>query len=216
MIDIELSGAVKIDTPCDAVLISRGDFKDKLLYKEEALYPLSHGKGTYEIKCVKETKNGYSTIECASVYVDDPQAFTSLPNVYVNSEHAAVKALVDQLTKGLQKPMDKIRALYNYVHNRIKYDYMKRFFTKSMYIPDYDRIMKHKMGLCWDKACLLVALLRAAGLKAIVRVGELEVAPNLVESHSWCMVEVDGKWRSLDPTNGSDYAASKYKCDRQY
>lgn len=110
---------------------------------------------------------------------------------------------------------DKAKILYNWVGNNIDYDQEKAnqvlnndFNIKSGAIPTFDT----RKGICFDYACLYVAMARANGLKVRIITGEGFNGVSWV-SHAWNQVYLpeEGKWINVDPTfyKGGNYFDSK-------
>lgn len=110
---------------------------------------------------------------------------------------------------------EKARLLYNWVGSNINYDQDKAekvlnndFDIKSGAIPTFQT----KRGICFDYACLYVAMARANGLKVRIVTGEGFNGVSWV-SHAWNQVYIpeDKKWINLDPTffKGGNYFNSK-------
>lgn len=110
---------------------------------------------------------------------------------------------------------EKARLLYNWVGSNINYDQDKAekvlnndFDIKSGAIPTFQT----KKGICFDYACLYVAMARANGLKVRIVTGEGFNGVSWV-SHAWNQVYIpeDKKWINLDPTffKGGNYFNSK-------
>lgn len=216
-------GRVQISTRCDSVQVIFKDNKEIYPYQKNGYYPLTRGAGTYKIRLLKKTPilGRQEIIKEFDVHVsmgDAEKAFASCSNVYVDSDNPKVKAFAESLVEGKEGDLDRIKAIYFFVYRKVKYNYMTMFkkAKESIYIPDLEKILKTKSGICWEKACLFVALCRAVGIKAIVRVGNLDIGDGLTEYHAWCMVECEGKMRTLDPTKGKSYKLSDYKCVKQF
>ena len=139
---------------------------------EFAIYPFSHGNGTYQIEVFVAAGNGAFTHALnETIKVELIDEFTPFirPSYYVayNENNEAIK-FTWELTKSLPEEMQKIAAVYDYVIHNISYD---MDFAKSvqggsqtMYIPDIDAIKKRGTGICFDYAALMTAMLRSQGI----------------------------------------------------
>lgn len=81
---------------------------------------------------------------------------------------AKVRELADQITKDLSEPepIDKARALYNWVNEKIRY--VSLTFGLGGVVPrDVDSIIDSGYGDCKDKVTLLNSLLAAQNIKAV-------------------------------------------------
>jgi transglutaminase-like putative cysteine protease len=76
-----------------------------------------------------------------------------------------VQKLADDITKGINDPLEQSRTLYNYVSKNIRY--VAIYFGAGGVVPHYaDEIIQNKYGDCKDKTVLLIALLKAKGIDA--------------------------------------------------
>ncbi|WP_306599691.1 DUF3857 domain-containing protein [Geothrix sp. 21YS21S-2] len=76
-----------------------------------------------------------------------------------------LQAKAAELTRGLARDEDRIRALYDFV--ALKFHYISISFGLGRYQPhSADEVLENGYGDCKDKHCLLTALLKAAGFEA--------------------------------------------------
>jgi hypothetical protein len=110
---------------------------------------------------------------------------------------------------------EKAKLIYNWIGSNIDYDYDKAdrvlsndFNIKSGAVPTYVT----KQGICFDYACLYVAMARANGLKVRIMTGEGFNGVSWV-SHAWNEVYIpeEDKWYKVDPTffKGGNYFNSR-------
>lgn len=110
---------------------------------------------------------------------------------------------------------DKAQLIYRWIGNNISYDDDKAnavlnndFNIKSGAIPTFQT----KKGICFDYACLYVAMARANGLKVRIITGEGFNGVSWV-SHAWNQVYIpeEDRWINVDPTffKGGNYFDSK-------
>ena len=172
--------------------------------------PLTEGSGNYKIIVLKQTSaNKGATVLKEEFYVDIADEFSVFltPTQYcmynVNSQ--CVK-LASTLTAGMNE-LQKIEAIYEYVTENIEYVSTAENAANG-YIPDPDRTLKNKSGICFDYASLMAAMLRSQRLPTKVVVG---YAGDIY--HAWISVYVKGsgwidgiisfngsKWNRMDPT----------------
>ncbi len=77
---------------------------------------------------------------------------------------AEVKALAEKLTKGLSAREDKLRAIFNFVADDIRY---VNYVSGEWWLPNRpQQLLARREGDCDDKALLLITLLRAVGIEA--------------------------------------------------
>jgi len=119
-----------------------------------------------------------------------------------------MKQTVQELTAGAKTDMDKVKALFYFVSNKIRYMGITPEKDRPGFEPhDVCITFDKKYGVCRDKAALLVALLRLAGLNAypvLVSVGSHKDAevPDPFFNHEIVGVELEkGKIVLMDPTD---------------
>lgn len=90
-----------------------------------------------------------------------------------------------------------MRAVYRWVVENVTYDYAKaeELSGATGYVPDPDRTLREKSGICFDYASLSAAFLRSLGIPCQVITGY--VSPNDLY-HAWNMVYIDGSWVSVE------------------
>lgn len=119
---------------------------------------------------------------------------------------ADIKAKVAELIQNETTLEDKIRAVYHYVITEIRYLGLE--FGISGHMPhEAAEIYKYKYGDCKDKATLLIAMLREAGIEAhyvLVRTrysGELDLGlPSFQFDHAIAAAPLNGELMFLDGT----------------
>jgi tetratricopeptide (TPR) repeat protein len=115
------------------------------------------------------------------------------------------KAIVEQVTHGLTDPIEKARALTQWVRGHIRYVSSGEKHDYTPYPPA--RVLTHRYGDCKDTAHLLAVLCRQAGLQAgVATVGARgdgqvhESVPCPWGSHALCVVTIDGVDHWVDTT----------------
>jgi transglutaminase-like putative cysteine protease len=115
---------------------------------------------------------------------------------------------VTDLTSNAKTDMDKIKALFYYVSQKIRYMGLTPEKGRPGYEPhDVCLTFGKKYGVCRDKAALLVSMLRTAGLNAypvLVRVGSKKdhEVPDAGFNHAIVGVELKkGTYLLMDPTD---------------
>ena len=178
--------------------------------------PLSDGDGTYQIVvCRNVSGTKYTQVLTASINarLSDSLAPFLRPNQYVNysdSSEAVKKAR--ELTAGATDNLDKVRAVYHWVVTNLTYDHDKAKTVQSGYLPDVDKVLQEKKGICFDYASLMSAMLRSQGVPVKLVIGY--TSPG--EYHAWInvwseesgwidsVIYFDGEvWKLMDPTFAS-------------
>lgn len=113
-----------------------------------------------------------------------------------------------EITKDAYSDREKAKRIYTWVGANIKYDNEKAEIilsknSSSTGFPESGAICAYntKSGICFDKACLYVAMARAAGLKVKLISGEAYDGKEYV-GHAWNEVYLDDedKWINVDTT----------------
>ena len=109
-----------------------------------------------------------------------------------------VKSLVKSLTKGLKSNVDKAKAIFNFVRDKIQYS----FYYNSHF--GSGGTLKYKKGNCVDIAHLLVSMYRTAGFKARYVHGKCKFNSGNVYGHVWSQVRVGKYWICADASDNSN------------
>lgn len=81
------------------------------------------------------------------------------------SESGLIKALTDSLTSGIVSNKEKVRKIYSWVQENIKYVAFED--GENGFVPrEASLVLQRKYGDCKDKTSLLVTMLKSQGLKA--------------------------------------------------
>ena len=107
-------------------------------------------------------------------------------------------------------PIDKVRAMYKFVSQEIRYMGLTMEDTSPGYAPhDVDLTFDNRYGVCRDKAALLVAMLRIAGFESypvLISVSAAKMdneVPTPFFNHAVVAVKLDGDYVLMDPTDES-------------
>ncbi|MFL0194544.1 transglutaminase-like domain-containing protein [Clostridium sp. WILCCON 0269] len=165
----------------------------------------SNSNNIQNIDDSKQLKNNGSTV----IYYN---GVTIDQGVKSNQEiNTFAKALATEGTNTTERS----EILYNWIGTNISYDHQKAtkvlnndFNVESGAIPTYNS----KKGICFDYACLYVAMARANNMKVRLITGEGFNGISWV-SHAWNQVYIPerDKWINVDTTfyKGGDYFDSK-------
>ncbi|MBV9209219.1 MAG: DUF3857 domain-containing protein, partial [Acidobacteria bacterium] len=87
----------------------------------------------------------------------------------------AVRALAEEITKGITDPQAQARAIYQWVNRNIRY--LSILVGRGTIIPhDADAILEHRFGDCKDYATLLESLLAVKGIESVPAVVRADTA----------------------------------------
>ena len=184
-------------------------------------FPLSDGNGSYQVTIYKNVSgNKYATVMAAKFKVELEDEFAPFlrPNQYV--DYSVSSETVDmgvEICKGIEPPLEKVAAVYDYVVSNFSYDYDKAATVKSGYLPVLDEVLAAKKGICFDYAAMMTAMLRSQGIPCKLVVGYAGDAYHAwisvwTEENGWVdgVVFFDGKtWKRMDPT----FASSSNRSD---
>ncbi|MFD3156082.1 transglutaminase domain-containing protein [Haloimpatiens sp. FM7330] len=129
-----------------------------------------------------------------------------------NSE---INTFAKELVSGIQSDRQKGKKIYNWIAKNISYDndkaekiFRNEYDEKSGAIPTY----YSRSGICFDYACLFVAMCRANNIKVRLITGKGFNGVSWV-GHAWnqIYVEEEGKWINVDATfaKGGNYFDSR-------
>ena len=183
-----------------------------LPWNQWAVLPLSDGDGSYQAGIYRNIGGSeYAMVMLAEfdVTLQDEFAPFLRPNQYVNylnAPNAVTKGA--ELCAGMEHPLEKVAAVYDYVVANITYDEEKAATVQSGYLPNLDEILEIKKGICFDYAAMMTAMLRSQEVPCKLVVG---YAGSIY--HAWISVWteengwVDGAiffdghaWKRMDPT----------------
>ena len=179
------------------------------------VFPLSDGDGNYQVGVYRNTSGSkYAVVLTAQFSVTLADAFAPFlrPNQYVDYAAAPnTVALGQTLCTGIQQPLEKVAAIYDYVVENFTYDDDLAATVKSGYLPVLDQVLERKQGICFDYAAVMTAMLRSQQVPCKLVVG---YAGEIY--HAWISVwtEEDGwvdgviffdgnSWKRMDPTFAS-------------
>jgi len=206
---------IKTNDDDNAIIFQENKGEDKILYKwrikdipgiveEPMMPPLSDISKKIVISSIDSWK------DCSKWY------YELCKDKYVTND--TMNAVIDSLLVGQETREDSIRVLYYYVSKNIRYVGTKMTGEKGGYEPfPATKTFKEKYGVCRDKACLLVAMLRQAGIDAdIVLINPMQVVekgiPHIAQfNHAiTAVINEDGSYLFIDGTaeNTSEFLMS--------
>ena len=150
--------------------------------------------------------------------------YWNLSQPHLDATTPAMLETVSRLTTGATTEVAKIKSLFYYVSKKVRYMGLTPEKDRPGFEPhDVGLTFGKNYGVCRDKAALLVAMLREAGLRAypvLINVGT-KLDPEVPEpdfNHAIVGVEMKkGAYTLMDPTdeNTRDLLPS-YDCDQSY
>lgn len=186
--------------------------------EEWTTFPLSDGDGHYQVGVyinVQGTKYAVVLTTEFEVELTDEFAPFLRPNQYVNYVDAPNTVdLGARLTLGMEHPLEKVAAVYDYVIHNFTYDYEKAETVQSGYLPELDAVLETGKGICFDYAAVMTAMLRSQQVPCKLVVGYAgEIYHSWIsvwtEENGWIdgVIFFDGlEWKRMDPTFASSGA----------
>ena len=198
-------------------------------------FPLSDGNGKYTVGVYENTSgNKYAVAFNTTVTVMLTNSFAPFlrPNQFVNfNANSQVVKKASALTAGKNDDLKKIAAIYEFTVKNLTYDKQKAKTVQSGYLPNVDKVLSEKKGICFDYAALMTAMLRSQGIPTKLVVGYTGNVyhawiSTFIPEQGWVegVIFFDGTtWKLMDPTfassakqssqimeyigNGSNYSA---------
>lgn len=184
-------------------------------------FPLTEGDGTYAVKVFENTSGTkYAQAYSTSVTMTLRNDFLPFlyPNQFVNyTSGSQTVSMAAELCKDKSGDLDKVTAVFDYVVDHFTYDYDKAATVQSGYLPDVDKVLEAKKGICFDYAAVMSAMLRSQNIPCKLVVGYAGTT-----YHAWINVYIDGvgwvdkviyfdgeSWTLMDPTFVSTGKASQ-------
>jgi len=134
--------------------------------------------------------------------------YWELSQAHLDATTPELKQQVAKLTAGCTNDLEKVKALFYYVSKNIRYMGLTPEKDRPGFEPhDVCLTFDKKYGVCRDKAALLVAMMRVAGLNAypvLINVGTKRDAevPDPGFNHAIAAVELKrGEYILMDPTD---------------
>ena len=187
-------------------------------------FPLSDGNGSYTVKVMEQKANGkYGAVADATFNVSLANEFAPFirPNQYVNysdtvSPNTIAKA--KELAGSYSDPLEKVKAIYEFVVGNLTYDDAKAATVQSGYLPALDTVLSQKKGICFDYAALMAGMLRSQGVPCKLITGYVDNGAYhawisvWTEENGWVdsAIYFDGTtWHRMDPTFASNGNSSE-------
>ena len=184
------------------------------------VFPLSDGNGPYQAAVYINTHDTkYALVMTAQFEVTLKDEFAPFlrPNQYVNYENAVNTVEKGaQLCVGLEHPLEKVAAVYDFVVSTLHYDKERAATVKSGYLPVLDEVLAEEKGICFDYAALMTAMLRSQEVPCKLVVGYAGQTYHAwisvwTEENGWVdgAIFFDGHaWKRMDPTFASSQMRS--------
>ena len=177
-------------------------------------FPLTEGDGSYTIKVYENTTGtkyaqAYSTSVTAKLR--DPFLPFLYSNQYVNfTSDSKTVAKGKEIVESAKATTDlaKVQAIFTWVTKNFTYDYELAANPPTGYLPDVDKVLAAKKGICFDYSAVMAAMLRSQGIPCKLVIGYAGTV-----YHAWINVYIEGvgwvdkaiyfdgkNWTLMDPT----------------
>ncbi|MBI2809703.1 MAG: transglutaminase [Candidatus Melainabacteria bacterium] len=118
------------------------------------------------------------------------------------SVETSIKSVARYIAKEEKDPVQRIKALHDYVADRVAYD-SESFFANKYPPQDAETVFRTRKSVCAGYANLLAALADAINEKIIVVVGNARDRSNpdklnAGSGHAWNAARIRGRWYLLD------------------
>ena len=119
---------------------------------------------------------------------------------------SSLAAVARHLAEGEPNPWLRVKALHDYVADRVVYD-VEAYRTRQIPPQDAQTVFRTRRSVCAGYANLLAAMGTAAGVEIVVVGGDARLRGSDVtgEAHAWNAAKVNGRWTLLDATWNAGY-----------
>lgn len=208
------SSAIAAGTRCKAIFRD-GDgnilFQYNILVRDRYVgLPLNRGNGPYNLLVAKNVGGDSYTPEMLLSFnvslTSSLKPFTAASVMSDFSRGSTSVQRANSLTSGITTADGKVSAVYSWIVANISYDRdLANSISSSQityYLPDPDRTMASRKGICFDYASLMCAMLRSQGIPTRLIMGSTPQG-----YHAWNEVYFEGsgwvvvaefKWKKLD------------------
>ena len=180
--------------------ISHGESEYIYTLRGEEAFPLNCGDGNYAIKIYQRQPGGkYKAVlnKNLSVELDNQLLPYLYPSQLVGYTEASITVqFSNELCRGIDNDLDKLKVVYDYIINNITYDFPKAANIETGYIPSVDSTYISKTGICFDYSVMLAAMLRTQLIPVKLVMGYLN---GTSVYHAWNEVYLRDKgWVTLN------------------
>ncbi|MGN1339639.1 MAG: transglutaminase family protein [Oscillospiraceae bacterium] len=148
-------------------------------------FPLNCGSGTYTVQVYEQTTGSkYAKVidQTFSVTISRDTAPYTYPNKYVNyNKQSNVVKKAAELCAGKTGTIEKIGAIFTWITENITYDNQLAATVQEGYVPDPDKVLAKRSGICYDYSSLFAAMARSQGIPTRLAVGY--ASPDIF--HAW-------------------------------
>jgi hypothetical protein len=169
--------------------------------------------------CSKPSKNS------SGFQSDKNYEFSAIDRHALNAPYSAessIPALASYLSKAAGNDREKVRAIFRWITSRISYN-TAAYFSGSYGDTSPAAVLRSRSSICMGYAGLFKALCDQAGIKCVIINGYAKgygyrVGGSIGDrtNHSCNAVNINGKWRLVDPTWGAGHIDPTGKYLKKY
>jgi hypothetical protein len=175
--------------------------------------PLQLGTGRYELRVLIQIEGQRYALVASHQrdfqVRDDTRAYR-YPNQIVNYDaHTQAVGLAFDLIQDAPSEIERVHRIYRYIVDNIAYDVPRAQRAQDHFLlPDLDRTLSQRSGICFDYAALMSAMLRSVHIPTRVVTGFTDLG-----YHAWVEVYIQDEgwinpsiyfrfalWTHIDPT----------------
>lgn len=175
---------------------------------QEFSYTFPYGVGSYDLVLYENTTgNKYKQVVKQNYVLDEVENDTSL--VSYSSYYDgfdSLEHLVDSIWDDNLSAYDNVHGLYDWIVSNVKYDYDRMDDVQSGYMPDLEKALYDKKGLCLDYSSLLCTMCRYKDVPAQILVGYHDGT-----CHAWSEVVIGDDVIHIDATFGACWYVARDK-----
>ena len=161
-----------------------------------------------------------SIIGCATIAAGQSLQYVEIDRIALNipeNQTGTTKDIAEYLGKYFDSDSKKIRAIYTWVTNKIKYD--RDSIHLVILDEDNDQrvtyALKRRRGVCENFAAIFTDLCIKSGIPSFAIEGYTKQGGSIDKSpHVWCAAFTDGRWFMYDPTWDAGFISNGYFTSR--
>lgn len=192
----QLSNIKIIKTSPLSKIVASPSFSQRTAYFEEIL------KQNDEFSVEYSYENHVQYIELDAKKVSEKQPNFDTDELYPHINFTPyIKELAKEIVGDETNQLIKARKIYDFITTKVKYSYMRKYFTITN-IPEYAAL--NLKGDCGVQSLLFITLCRCVNIPAKWQSG-LYVMPYYVSCHDWAQFFIEPYgWLFADPSFGGD------------
>ena len=186
-----------------------------LSYDVEAAATLAedHGRDdvAHALRTGRVSPDGPGSTPAIALVAADPSAYLS-PGEVVESDAPEVVALAAELRTDVADDVAFAKAAYAWVRDRVTHSVDARDPRRTVTATE---VLRERTGLCFAKAHLLAAVLRAGGVPTGLCYQRLWDDEEGHVLHGLVAVHLEGRWHRLDPRGNNDQVEARFTLHRE-